>query len=320
MPKLNWSAPKDATWINATNSMECREANDVYLLLKSSDFVTHDLELVWEGCEDERESESGGGGSDEEDEVDGHLNGEGIQRAGEEEGKEKVLYHLVLRKTVQNWNPASEFRCFVRARQLLCLCQRDLNHYSFLPALVPKIRTTIQDFFEKNLQRSFLDPDFVFDVYVPGLGGKGDEGVRKVWLVDVNPWAVRTDPLLFSWLEILTVEAPERASARSVTVQVNGNGHIGIENGHDGEEESDEDDEVQDIYVPEVRLVTRDDPEAYAFNTPKYSAHKLPKDVVDASLDGQEGLREFMSTWRDIVKKQEAEDDRGDSDQEIVEG
>ncbi|KAL8813058.1 MAG: hypothetical protein Q9223_007140 [Gallowayella weberi] len=28
IPKLNWSAPKDATWINATNSMECKSAND----------------------------------------------------------------------------------------------------------------------------------------------------------------------------------------------------------------------------------------------------------------------------------------------------
>src|SRR4051812_40688193 len=33
-PKLNWSAPKDATWIAATNSMECRTPNDIYLLLK----------------------------------------------------------------------------------------------------------------------------------------------------------------------------------------------------------------------------------------------------------------------------------------------
>ena len=32
-PKLNWSAPKDATWIAATNSMECRTPNDIYLLL-----------------------------------------------------------------------------------------------------------------------------------------------------------------------------------------------------------------------------------------------------------------------------------------------
>src|SRR5262249_55196085 len=34
VPKLNWSAPKDATWISATNNMECRTPNDIYLLLK----------------------------------------------------------------------------------------------------------------------------------------------------------------------------------------------------------------------------------------------------------------------------------------------
>jgi len=51
VPKLDWSAPKDATWISATNSMECRTPNDVYLL-KSSDFITHDLEQAFDGCED----------------------------------------------------------------------------------------------------------------------------------------------------------------------------------------------------------------------------------------------------------------------------
>ncbi|CAM6031899.1 unnamed protein product, partial [Sphagnum compactum] len=44
VPKLNWSAPKDATWINATISMDCQTPNDIYLMLKSSDFITHDLE------------------------------------------------------------------------------------------------------------------------------------------------------------------------------------------------------------------------------------------------------------------------------------
>ena len=64
---------------------------------------------------------------------------------------------------------------------------------------------------------------------------------------------------------------------------------------------------------PEFRLVRRDDPEAYTFNTPQYSAHKLPKDVVDASLnasadgEGGAGLREFMTQWRDIVARQEGE-------------
>ena len=59
---------------------------------------------------------------------------------------------------------------------------------------------------------------------------------------------------------------------------------------------------------PEFRLVNRDDPEAYSFNTPQYSAHKLPKDVVDAGADGEAGLREFMGTWREIVARQEREE------------
>ncbi|KAI7047086.1 hypothetical protein KC352_g46099, partial [Hortaea werneckii] len=56
VPKLNWSAPKDATWMNATNSMECRSPNDIYLLLKSSDFVTHDLEHAFDDTVDSPES------------------------------------------------------------------------------------------------------------------------------------------------------------------------------------------------------------------------------------------------------------------------
>ena len=47
-PKLNWSAPRDASWINC-GTLRCRKAGDVYLLLKSSDFVTSDLEMAWVG-------------------------------------------------------------------------------------------------------------------------------------------------------------------------------------------------------------------------------------------------------------------------------
>lgn len=72
-------------------------------------------------------------------------------------------------------------------------------------------------------------------------------------------------------------------------------------------EESDEDD-GKDIFTPEFRLVNRDDPEAYAFNTPRYSAHKMPKDVVDASGGGEAGLREFMGRWREIMRERERDD------------
>ena len=261
--------------------MECRTANDVYLLLKSSDFVTHDLEQAWDGCDEVSSSDEDNGSDSEQTRKDKRHDG--------------VPYHLVLRKTIPAMNPALEFRCFVRARQLLCLCQRDMNYFSFLPPLLTRFRNLIQDFFEKNLQRGFPEQDFVFDVYIPPPH-------NRVWLIDINPWARRTDPLLFSWLEILTLPPPERLAARAVRVEVNG------DDGDGGGDEDESDEEVQEVYTPEFRLVGRDDPEAYAFNSQKYSAHKLPKDVVDAGLDGQEGLREFMSTWRDVTARQGAGD------------
>lgn len=245
--------------------MECRTPNDVYLLLKSSDFVTHDLEQAFDGCE------------------------------GEEVDMEEMPYHLVLRKTIPALVTSLEFRCFVRKREFLCICQRDLNNYTFLPGLVSKLRERIREFFEKNLRTSFPDENFVFDVYIPPPH-------ERVWLIDINPWAPRTDPLLFSWLEILQMRGP------------NENGTIPdgcLEDIGEGSEDGEEDEESEDEeagFVPEFRLVNRDDPEAYSFNTPQYSAHKLPKDVVDASGDGEAGLRDFMGQWRDILKKQEAED------------
>jgi len=311
MPKLNWSAPKDATWIAATNSMECRSPNDIYLLLKSSDFVTHDLEQVLDDCEsDEEDSSASEAGSDSEEELDEH--------AYKAKSLSKIPYHLVLRKTVPNFNLALEFRCFVRSRHLLCMCQRDLNHFSFLPPLASQLRSLIQDFFDKNLQRSFPDESLVFDVYVPPPH-------HRVWLIDINPWAPRTDPLLFSWLEILNMRGAEHGNAtpdprtnivrlslnHNRTSSSDQNGHITPPTSLSSDEDDEEravDDELDAIFIPEFRLVNRDDPEAYSFNTPQYSAHKLPKDVVDASADGEAGLREFMGTWRDVVARQERED------------
>ena len=296
MPKLNWSAPKDATWISATNSMACTTPNDIYLLLKSSDFITHDLDQVFDDCEKESEDEYESANEDEENSIDKSLL--------------EIPYHLVLRKTIPAFNPALEIRCFVRSRNLLCMCQRDLNHFDFLPRLIPKLRSMIQDSFDKNLKRSFPDESFVFDVYIPPPHD-------RVWLIDVNPWAQRTDPLLFSWMEILNMRGEERSSAdkleeEAVRLSLNSDVRDGLDlkNEQDEEEEEEEEpeDEEEDIFTPEFRLVNRDDPEAYNFNTPQYSAHKLPKDVVDASADGEAGLREFMGTWREIVARQEKED------------
>lgn len=298
-PKLNWSAPKDATWISATNDLECRSANDVYLLLKSSDFVTHDLEHAFDDCVPDTDTGP----------------------ATEPE----IPYHLVLRKYA-NFNPSLEFRCFVRNRVLLCICQRDQNHYDFLFPMRDALRSRIQSFFDEKLKDTFPDPNFVFDVYLP-------QPHQRVWLIDVNPWAERTDPLLFSWLEILQMKDPVNVQEEEdsleggfVRISLNENGNPTLQefgaNGEvaesESESESDEEDPANEDddapFLAEFRLIKRDDPEAYAFTSPQYSAHKMPKEVVDASLAGPGGMSEFLGKWQDILAKQIEEDEAADSD------
>lgn len=260
-PKLNWSAPKDATWIAATNSMECRTPNDIYLLLKSSDFITHDLQHAFDDTTD--------GGDTKAEET-------------------SIPYHLVLRKWIV-LNPSVEFRCFVRNRKLIAICQRDLNHFDFLFKMEDKLRQTIQDFFDAKLRDTFPDPNFTFDVYIPPPHD-------KVWLMDFNPWALRTDPLLFSWMELLTLEEPPTSQD---------------DKGEDGDE-----DDVIELWQPEFRLIRRDDPEAYGFTTPQYSAHKLPRDVVDASRGGEGMMREFAEQWKEAQRlaEQQANEDSSEED------
>lgn len=271
-PKLNWSAPKDATFMNATNNMECRTPNDIYLLLKSSDFVTHDLVHAFDDTEDTPEGEF-----------------------------PEIPYHLVLRKWIV-FNPAIEFRCFVRNRKLIGLCQRDLNHFEFLFKMQDKLLDTISDFFDKRLKSTFPDPNFTFDVYVPPPHD-------KAWLIDINPWAPRTDPLLFSWMELLTM--PEPVDPPSDTVRIHTKGET-AQSASDSPDESDDED-VEELFVPEFRLVRRDDPEAYGFSTPQYSAHKLPKEVVDASTSGN--MKETLFQWKEaqrLAEEQQAEDSSDD--------
>ena len=291
-PKLNWSAPKDATWIAATNSMECSTPNDIYLLLKSSDFVTHDLAHAFDDTANQTTSPD-----------------------------PEIAYHLVLRKWI-NLNPSVEFRCFVRNRQLIALCQRDLNHFDFLFNMQDKLRQTIQDFFDSKLRDTFPDPNFTFDVYVPPPHD-------RVWVIDFNPWAMRTDPLCFSWMELLTMEVPEikdtKDTEKVVRIPIAPAGGAvfpggttvisldDIESASDSED-SDEDD-VEEIWRPEFRLIRKDDPEAYGFTTPQYSAHKLPRDVVDAASGGEGMMREFAMQWQDaqrLAEQQRQEDSEED--------
>ena len=281
VPKLNWSSPKDATHMLG-NSMNCYSADDVYLLLKSSDFISFDLNHAFDDT-------------------------------SPSELHEPIPWHLVLRKSF-NMNPSVEFRCFVKGRRLIGITQRDMNYYSFLHQEKDKFSRLIADFYEEQLQGSFPDENFVFDVYVP-------DPYNKVWLVDINPWAQRTDPLLFSWLELLTTEVPASSVPETLRIPISTSStpHTQGSGGDPGNVDDPDDDmssSRSDILLdPELRLLNADDPEAYSFASPQYSAHKIPKDVVEAASEGNiNALRELSMEWQEALERARKDDDQRGSD------
>lgn len=294
-PKLNWSSPKDAAWISPhQNTIKCTIPDDIYLLLKSSNFITHDLDHAFEGTVATASSARPSSAS---------TSGLGFQPV------------LVLRAFF-NPQTAQEFRCFVKQRSLIAITQRDLSHYDFLQKYRSVIIDRIEDLFESKLRFTFPDGNFCFDVYIPEVtrdpfdsdrDSDGEEDPDKTLgrarLIDINPWSPKTDTLLFDWSELLDIHVPKPL------IGTNGNIEEGMVRLHlAGEPGPSEDDttteeEEEDDFEPELRLVEKDDPSAYNFASPQYSAHKLPKEVVDASASGSGGLREFAQQWNEMVNR-----------------
>ncbi|KAK7935425.1 hypothetical protein PG985_000920 [Apiospora marii] len=292
-PKLNWTAPKDAAWISThQNTIKCTTPNDVYLLLKSSNFITYDLEHAFDDCTPVAGS-SGSKPTTSTEEASAALS------SSPSSSSPPQFKPVLVLRSFFNPHTALEFRCFVKHRYLVGITQRDLNFYEFLLDLRPALVAKICQFFNHKLRYTFPDASFVFDVYVPE--GEG-EPLGRVRLIDINAWAPHTDSLLFGWHELNEWSVPlgpmlGTASAEE-DASVAQNGVVSDESNTTDDEDEDEDADV----VPELRLIEKEDPAAYNFSSPAYSAHKLPKDVVDASLAGEGGMREFAQKWKEMVE------------------
>lgn len=179
-PKLNWSAPRDATWILPNNTSKCIHVNDVYLLLNASNYIAYDLDHAFDECEDKVDPQS-------------------------------VQYELILRKWF-DINPALEFRVFIRDGEICGISQRDLNYYNYLEPLQDTFTTLIEDFVHDVVLPKFELSCFVLDVYLP-------RPFVQCWIIDINPWSRTTDPLLFSWSELASknLEAETQAEIRLIT-------------------------------------------------------------------------------------------------------
>jgi hypothetical protein len=121
LPKLNWTAPKDATWMLAGETMRCSEVSEILILLKASDFISHDLNCAFEHCCDQ------------------------------EEMKQSELQIVLNLRKWSNLIPSREFRVFVKNLNIVGICQRDhRNYYPHLnePDSQRTIQNSIEDFFE----------------------------------------------------------------------------------------------------------------------------------------------------------------------------
>ncbi|KAI9315673.1 D123-domain-containing protein [Dichotomocladium elegans] len=164
-PKLNWSSPRDAAWITTTQSLRCNSPFDVFLLLKSSDFINHDLNHAFDEAADAVH--------------------------------DTTTYHLVLRKW-HDLNPSMEFRVFVHKKEIIAISQRDMTFYDFMADMKDDIEELIYAFFQDHIQSVFPNDSYVMDVYV-------NRPRHKVWLVDFNPFTHTTDGLLFDWAELIHI-------------------------------------------------------------------------------------------------------------------
>lgn len=179
-PRLNWSAPKDAVWILPyNNSMLTYTSEDVYLLLKSSNYIMHDLLYPYDELKDNCE-------------------------------KEDVNHDLILREWIENFNPSLEFRVFVMSGKIIGISQRDIRtEYIYLHDIKDEVRSTIDNFFEEVFIKNYFEEsstqeqNLVLDLYV-------DIKTQYLKVIDINPFARSTEPLLFTWNELLTQESANK--------------------------------------------------------------------------------------------------------------
>ena len=159
-PKLDWSSTRDACWISTYGVPKCHNYSEMLVLLKSSDFINHDLTVAkrYEGSEDAMEYQ----------------------------------HHLVLRKWIHDLNAGMEFRCIVIDDCLFGVTQRDVRtFYEYLPGQVDSLSLLIAEFWNREVNRTFGEKYYTMDVYV-------NLDRNSVVIIDFNPLIPETDLYLFN--------------------------------------------------------------------------------------------------------------------------
>jgi hypothetical protein len=229
IPKLTWSVPKDASWVSVGNTLRCSTADQVLLLLKSSDRIAHDLEDALAQC-------TTAGGENKIIEIEYSNNGDdGDTRISNEDitTSTKTITNSTIRTNssppgghilaLRKWydlKPGREFRCFVLSGRLRGISQRDVSRrYEELESEFESIKNRIEQFHQKYISSSRSSGDgvtttltgvsslgnYTYDCYVPTTA----ESAVKI--IDFNPAGGTTASLFFNWEELYLKENIEQA-------------------------------------------------------------------------------------------------------------
>lgn len=217
-----------------SSPLRCTSPADVYLLLKSSDFISHDLDpgMIFRHCEDR-----------------------------------PLAYELEL--VLRKWYPIDrvrEFRCFVRQDILLGISQRDPNYYPFLNEHGMEMRITeaVSHVWEENVKGKWevTQGNYTFDVLLT-------RDLKKCHVVDFNPYIPDTDPLLFTYDDLLTLleDALSRDSPQT---------------------------------LPVFKVIDSPAHPAAASNAPIHQHNMVPFEAL--SLSSGKNIEEFAEVWRNEIQ------------------
>lgn len=147
------------------------------------------------------------------------------------------------------------------------------------------IRSQIIDFFSSTIQYTYAKStvhNYIFDVYID----KHD----RVWLIDFNVWAERTDSLLFSWEEIMKLADQSWCCER----------------GELDNTDMDSDNVIQNAN-PEIRIVKS---ENQVFCDP-LSSYRAPLDTIDLASNqiGSHSFQNFMAMCQPPSAMSDSDDD-----------
>ncbi|GAA6023520.1 hypothetical protein JCM8202_002664 [Rhodotorula sphaerocarpa] len=268
-PKLNWSSPQDAAWMLPGQNMKCQTPADVYLLLKSSDFISHDLDHAFDDCVDHEPPpppEQQTAGTEPEAAT--------SPRADRLRPRARPYSELVLKKWF-DMPKSQEWRCFVRENRLLGVSQRDTTLYDFLQPREAQIeiRDLVHDFWRTSIRDEAPLKNYVLDIYIT-------RDRSRAFVIDFNPFSPRTDPLLFSYpdlYDLFLASSPAPGTAAGY------------------EPRPQQQDDAERAFEPELRVVTPASDPASQSAVPRYAHNRYPKDVVDLS-EGQ-SIAEFAKEW-----------------------